>query len=279
MGPPPTRRTRTARRRRRSCLGTLTTFFVASCLFGLGIAVLTGTRINLPPSTENTLAQIRQPDAAAWKRPQPTHGVDISFPQCGRTFQDLANGFVIVGLDGGMPDRPNRCFAEQWAFARRQAGAAIYVNTADPGTGDPATWGEAMARGDLRAIADHEIPANTPIWLDVELTEVWVGSQARHRQVISAHLARLARSGHPVGVYSAPGLWEEITGDAAVTVPVWVGLGRTSAERAAAQCGRIAFGQTKPALVQRIGTASDGKTLDRNTVCPAVSLAGLVRPN
>lgn len=270
---------RPARSRRSGCLGTMTGVVTALCVVGLGVAVMTGMRVALPPSTQIALAPITQPDPAQWKADQPTHGVDISFPQCGRTFRDLANGFVIVGLDGGMPERPNRCFAEQWAFARRQAGAAIYVNTSDPGRGDPVAWGETMARGDLQALAAQGIAQDTPIWLDVELTEVWKGSQARHRQVISAHLAALARSEHPVGVYSAPSLWKEITGDAVLTVPAWVGLGRTSAEHAAAQCGRVAFGQAKPALVQRIGLATDGKSLDRNTVCPAVSLAGLVRPN
>ena len=41
----------------------------------------------------------------------------------------------------------------------------------------------------------------------------------------------LAEAGYPVGIYSAPALWEEITGGAAVDVPTWVGIGTATAER------------------------------------------------
>lgn len=224
------------------------------------------------------IGPVEQPAAAGFGAAQPAYGVDLSFPQCGRTFQNLPNGFVIVGLDGGMPQRDNECFAEQWAFAIRQPAAAVYVNTSDPGTGEASAWGEEMARRDLARLAQFGIPADTPIWLDVELTEVWKGSQARHREVIGAHLRALAAAGHPVGVYSAPNLWAEITGDAKLEVPTWLGIGKASAERAAAKCNSDSFGGRRPALVQRIGTATDGKSLDRNTVCPGVSLEGLVRP-
>lgn len=235
----------------------------------LGPAIETG-----PPG----ISGIDQPEPVAWPADQPGHGVDVSFPQCGRTLRPLADGFVIVGLDGGMPDRPNPCFAEQWEFARAQAGAAIYVNTADSGRGDPLDVGRRAAEGDLAAFADHDIPQGTPVWLDVELTEVWNGSQARHRAVISEHLRVLAAAGHPVGVYSVPSLWEEITGDAELDVPLWLGIGEASRDTARAACDRTAFGGQRPDIVQRIGTGSDGRPLDRNLTCPDVDLTGLVLP-
>jgi hypothetical protein len=64
-----------------------------------------------------------------------------------------------------------------------------------------------------------------------------------------------------------------------VDVPTWVGIGTATAERAAATCERTSFGDRKPAIVQRIGTGSDGKSLDRNLTCPGTDLTGLVRPN
>jgi hypothetical protein len=116
------------------------------------------------------------------------------------------------------------------------------------------------------------------VWLDVELPEVWRGSQARHRAVLSAHLRVLADAGYPVGIYSAPALWQEITGDAALDVPIWVGIGQASRDRAAATCDRRVLAGRRPDIVQRIGTGSDGRPLDRNFVCPGTDLTGLVRP-
>lgn len=232
------------------------------------------------PGTLNgpSIGPVGQPAPAKWRGDQPQYGVDISFPQCGRTFRDMGAGFAIIGLDGGMPQRPNPCFASQWEFARRQAGVAVYVNTADPGRGDPAKLGARYGRDDVAAMKAAGVPVGTPVWLDVELPESWNGSQARHREVITAHAQALADAGYPVGVYSAPALWREITGDADPAMPVWVGLGRTTEPRARAACDRIAYGGAKPDIVQRIGTASDGKSLDRNLVCPGTDLAGLIAP-
>ena len=97
--------------------------------------------------------------------------------------------------------------------------------------------------------------------------------------MITEHLRVLAEAGHPVGVYSAPALWQEITGGATVEVPTWVGIGTATAERAAATCERVSVGDRPPDIVQRIGTGSDGKSLDRNLTCPGKDLTGLVRPN
>jgi hypothetical protein len=252
---------------------------------GLGFAIMTGASSlggALTDPIESGPADISgtpEVDAVAWGGDQPTYGVDLSFPQCGRTFRDMDNGYAIIGLDGGLPDRPNPCFVRQWGFASRQSGAAVYVNTADSNKGDPLKVGRRAARGDLEVLAAVGVPPGTPVWLDVELPEVWKGSQARHRAVLTEHLRVLAEAGYPVGIYSAPALWEEITGGAAVDVPTWVGIGAVTAERAAATCERTSFGDRRPAIVQRIGTGSDGKLLDRNLTCPGTDLAGLIRPN
>ena len=276
----PTRRRTTGPARTWACGSVLVAGSVAFVLLLL-IGATVVRNLNLGPAVQSgpdDILGIEQPELVAWEDPQPRTGIDISFPQCGRTLRDLTHGYVIVGLDGGMPDRPNRCFADQWAFARRQAGVAVYVNTSDNGRGDPTRLGRRNARADLAALRDHDIDPGTPVWLDVELTEVWKGSQARHRAVIAEHLRVLAEAGYPVGVYSAPALWREITGGARLDVPTWVGIGRASADRAERTCEDRSFGGRTPAIVQRIGTGSDGRALDRNLTCPGVDLAGLVRP-
>lgn len=259
------------------CLGLLVAVGAA---FLIGVSLFNGITGLLPdPPAPNRIGSVDQPAAPSWGRQAPRAGVDISFPQCSRTLRDMSNGFVIVGLDGGMPSRANPCFAQQWRFALRQAGAAVYVNTADPGKGTAAEVGRDYGRADVAALRAAGVPKGTPAWLDVELPESWNGSQQRHREVLTAHARALAAGGYPVGIYSAPALWDEITGDAEPGMPVWVGLGQTSAERAAAACDREAFGGQRPDLVQRIGTGSDGLPLDRNLVCPGTSLDGLIRPN
>ncbi len=270
------------RRRRLGCAGSFLLSLFA--FLAVGWAVVTGANplggLVDPPieSGPADITGIEQPEPARWAGEQPDYGVDISFPQCGRTLRDMGAGYAIVGLDGGMPDRPNPCFPAQWAFAGRQAGVAVYVNTADNNRGDPVKVGRRAARGDLAALEENGVSPGTPIWLDVELPEVWLGSQARHRAVITEHLRVLARNGYPVGVYSAPALWQEITGGADLDVPTWVGIGRASRERAAATCADVSFGDRRPDIVQRIGTGSDGRSLDRNLTCPGTDLTGLIRP-
>lgn len=251
---------------------------------GLGFAILAGAsslggaRTGPVEAGPRDISGIPKAPALGWRGEQPGYGVDVSFPQCGRTLRDMGNGYAIVGLDGGMPDRPNPCFAAQWRFALRQAGAAVYVNTADDGRGDPVQVGRRMARAGLAALSRQGIAPGTPVWLDVELPEVWRGSQARHRAVITEHLRELASNGYPVGIYSAPALWQQITGGADVEVPTWVGIGPATSRRAADTCTQESFGSRKPAIVQRIGTGSDGSALDRNLTCPGWDLTGLVRP-
>ena len=276
----PRRRVSARVRRRRLAFGTVAVLLSMGVAW-LWVSVMSEWVRDLGPAIEtgpDSIASITQPEAVTWSGKQPTRGVDVSFPQCGRTLRDLEFGYVIVGLDGGMPNRPNPCFAAQWAFAEGQAGAAVYVNTADSGRSDPADVGRRAGTGDVEALADNGIEPGTPVWLDVELPEVWNGSRARHRAVISEHLRVLAEAGYPVGIYSAPALWEEITGNATLDVPTWVGIGEASAEQAAGTCERTSFGGRRPAIVQRIGEGSDGRPLDRNLTCPDTDLTGLVRP-
>ncbi len=270
------------RRRRSGCALSLLVSLAAFLALGYAIVAGAGSlggALGRPVETgPSDISGIPEASPVPWAGQQPDYGVDVSYPQCGRTLRDLGDGYVIVGLDGGMPDRPNPCFAAQWQFALRQSGAAVYVNTADDGRGDPVKQGRRNARGDLRALADAGVEPGTPVWLDVELPEVWRGSQARHRAVITAHLRELAEAGFPVGIYSAPALWREITGGASVSVPTWVGIGVASRTRAQETCQEVSFGARSPAIVQRIGTGSDGSPLDRNLTCPGTDLAGLIRP-
>jgi hypothetical protein len=71
-----------------------------------------------------------------------TTGNDISWPQCGKTFPS-GQAFGIVGVNHGLANNLNTCLASELAWAVKSTGnalptgfpqAALYVNTADPGS-------------------------------------------------------------------------------------------------------------------------------------------------
>ena len=76
-----------------------------------------------------------------------TTGNDISWPQCGKTFPS-GQAFGIVGVNGGLANDPNLCLASELSWAALLSTgnallptnhkAALYVNTADPGSVVPA---------------------------------------------------------------------------------------------------------------------------------------------
>ena len=65
-------------------------------------------------------------------------GADISWPQCARAYPS-GQYFGIVGVNGGLANNTNGCFASELFWAQNSKGlagqdtAALYVNTANPG--------------------------------------------------------------------------------------------------------------------------------------------------
>ncbi|HEV7146837.1 MAG TPA: hypothetical protein VGN48_07560 [Pedococcus sp.] len=75
-----------------------------------------------------------------------THtGNDISYPQCGKPYPS-GSSFGIVGLNGGLANNNNACFAGEYAWAQSTTGlggqppASIYVNTGNPSGAGPVWW-------------------------------------------------------------------------------------------------------------------------------------------
>jgi hypothetical protein len=148
--------------------------------------------------------------------PAPT-GNDISWPQCGRRLPS-GQAFGIVGVNGGLANTTNNCLATQLAWSTRSSGVTsqaksqLYVNTANPGGLNTASWPVsntdpagnqapnpygncdgsdslscAWQYGWNRAVEDvrdrfipaaqnagvSSSPANYPWWLDVETQNTW----------------------------------------------------------------------------------------------------------
>lgn len=219
---------------------------------------------------------VAQPPAQVYAGPRNNEGYDASFPQCGETLPDTPGGFAIVGIHGGRPFEAQECVEEQLWWARQQNGFAVYANVEYDGVADPVAHGRAMADDAVDRIDALFLPTSVPVWLDVESDNMWRGTVEQHREVIQAMAVRVAERGHPVGVYSAPKLWREITGGVDPGMPVWLGIGeddRAGAERA---CARSGFGGRKASLVQWIDQLPDGRVMDHDLLCPGTSATGLL---
>ncbi len=138
-------------------------------------------------------------------------GIDISYPQCGKTVPKT-QAFGIVGVNGGLATTTNSCLKEQLVWASKSVGGAtqdklqLYVNTANPGGLGTTSWPNSSTSenpvgncsgGDTLACAwqygwnrAHEdvverfVPAANKVnilsspaaylwWLDVETMNTW----------------------------------------------------------------------------------------------------------
>lgn len=204
-------------------------------------------------------------------------GYDVSFPQCQEQLSQRYVGFAIIGLNNGRPYTQNPCFEEQWRWANTHTARAIYINVSDPGTEPAKVRGAEIAKDTIERIKKFNIPADVPIWLDIELNNDWTNS-GRAIVVQNEVMRILHKKGHPVGIYSVPVHWFSITLSADVSVPTWLALGKYSdiakgvadAKRA---CTRLNFGARQPSIVQFVGKTGD-VWLDRNIICGSPS--GLV---
>lgn len=75
-------------------------------------------------------------------------GIDVSWPQCGKRLPST-QAFGIVGVNGGLATTTNPCLKEQLVWASQSVGGTpqeklqLYVNTANPGGLNTASWPES----------------------------------------------------------------------------------------------------------------------------------------
>ena len=230
-------------------------------------------------------------------------GVDVSWPQCGKSLPQRLS-FAIVGVNNGLANTTNPCLAEQLAWARTateaaaetaQPTVALYVNTANPGWrgswwpksnsyqgkrvsnpyGDCALrtfkacsymYGYAKAYDDakFRGISD---PSSYLWWLDVETENSWQRDKAANVAVLEGMATYFKSIGAPVGIYSTGYQWKRIAGTVKSTSPL-AGLpswlaGARSRSGALDSCSLPAL--TPRSRVAMVQYVSDG--LDYNVSC------------
>jgi hypothetical protein len=239
--------------------------------------------------------------AAAAPPPGPA-GIDVSWPQCGKTLPKQP-AFAIVGLNNGLANTTNPCLAAQLAWAGTAAmpaatslpRVALYVNTANPGL--QGSWwptsntykGTRVANpygncalhvfkacsymyGYAKAYDDATIrgiskPASYLWWLDVETENSWQSDKPANVAVLEGMTAYFEKIGARVGIYSTGYQWGRIAGSVSATSPLaglpsWL-AGATSLAGARANCSLPGLTPRSPVAMTQYVTGG----LDYNVSC------------
>ncbi len=201
-------------------------------------------------------------------------GNDISWPQCNKPYPS-GQYFGIVGLNNGLANNTNPCFAGELSWAQQSKGlagqdtAALYVNTANPGLGgsywpiDNSYHGLGIGNpygtcdgtdtpacayiyGYVKAYDDATIrgvisPSSYTWWLDVETTNSWESNKLANTADLEGMVNYLASIGvKGVGLYSTGYQWGQIVGPTLAGSPLnglksWL-AGASSQQSAQANC-------------------------------------------
>lgn len=246
--------------------------FIAYVGYSMFMGWLNPTPVEVPIEDGRPVISVTQPVIKPWASTIDNSGYDISSPQCKTKYPSANVGFAIVGLNNGKPFTKNPCIKSELNWARNHSGYAIYINMADPGSGSATRYGQRIAADTVARLRALGVPKEVPIWLDVETYNTWT-EPSRSVQVITETMRVLASSGHPVGIYSVPVHWFEITMNANVKTPTWLALGPyTKIDRAVsdakAACQDASFGNQVPSIIQFV-TTKNGRALDHDYMCGA----------
>jgi hypothetical protein len=198
-----------------------------------------------------------------------SRGMDISYPQCGKSLPALTS-FAIIGLTDGKSFTQNPCFSDEWHWAKTgRIVPSFYMNlnfpsgsTASRAMSGPAgnCLGSDMlcqgynygynAAADAKSFADAAWIRSPVWWLDIEIFNTWSTDAAANSQVIQGSLDYLSRRGIKVGIYSTPKMWWQITENSYnPRLPVWV-AGLPGIDQVTSFCADQSFGGGPVWLVQ-----------------------------
>lgn len=264
------------------------TLLATPTLAGLLIALLATTPATAV-GRDLSAADPGRASSAKPPRAQPI-GYDISYPQCGKPFP-ANPAFGIVGVNRGIVFSPNPCLGtgagpSQLAWAGKNA--ELYANTGNPGPHLSSRWpiGQSSPRvcaaqqpdsadcaydygwnaaADSYATAVRAYVAlgwaapgstRTPVanhwWLDVETANSWRSNVSLNVAALQGGVDYLESVGAAsVGFYSAPLMWDDITGGTSAFAghPTWV-AGASTLKGAQARCIGSGFTGGGVALAQ-----------------------------
>ena len=200
------------------------------------------------------------PASAAPPRKAEPVGIDVSWPQCGKTLPKQPAS-AIVGVNNGLANTTNPCLAAQLAWAdtapspalTAQPRVALYVNTANPGL--QGSWwpgsnryggvdvanpygvcrGGGSEADDFRAcsymygyakayddatIRGIDNPEDYLWWLDVETENSWQPDKAANVADLEGMTAYFTSINAKVGLYSTGYQWSQIAGTVSAGSPL-----------------------------------------------------------
>ena len=103
------------------------------------------------------------------------------------------------------------------------------------------------------------------LWLDVEVLNHWSTSGAVNVAVINGALRALSQHGVTAGIYSSGPMWQQITGGARLSVPVWLATAVTDYRQLPSFCDQGLGGKAAD-MTQYV--AYDGRQLvDVDVLC------------
>ncbi|MBP1233290.1 hypothetical protein JOE40_002934 [Arthrobacter sp. PvP102] len=215
---------------------------MATSLLKMVLSVATALALALMGGSPATAGPPRTPDRV---------GIDVSWPQCGKTLPE-GLAFAIVGVNNGLANNTNPCLGDQldWADSTivedqvtSQPRVALYVNTANPGlagswwpksnfymgTVVDNPYGKCQGKNDkacaymygyAKAYDDAVLrgvdgPEDYFWWLDVEAENSWQADTEANRADLEGMTAYFESIGADVGIYSTGYQWGKIAG----TVP------------------------------------------------------------
>lgn len=235
--------------------------------------------------------------SASRPAPAPPSGYDISYPQCNSKLP-TGQTFGIVGVNNGLANTTNPCLQSELTWAAQSTGttaqpkAQLYVNTANPGGLNTASWpltgtnvygtcdgsnslACAYQYGWNRALEDATIrgvsnPSTYKWWLDVETGNTWdgtTGGQQRNIADLEGMVAYFRSLGTDAGIYSTSYQLGQIAGTIPTTSPInnvlsWI-PGASSLSGAQANC----FLAPLTAGGKVVMTQWFGRTFDQDNSC------------
>lgn len=177
-------------------------------------------------------------------------GYDVSYPQC-KSVLPTGQTFAIVGVNDGLANTTNPCLQAELTWASKSTGTTaqpktqLYVNTANPGGLNTASWpltgtnaygtcngsnstACAYQYGWNRALEDATIrgvqsPSLYQWWLDVETGNTWdstTGGQQRNIADLEGMVAYFRSIGTDAGIYSTSYQLGQIAGLIPTTSPI-----------------------------------------------------------
>jgi len=170
----------------------------------------------------------------------------------------------VVGVNGGRPFTDNPCLSEQVAYAKALSGYAAYINLDAPRGEDPRSYGRRSALDGLERARRAGLKVST-IWLDVEVLNHWSHDAATNVAVINGAASALQAKGLTAGIYSSVDMWNDITGGATVTMPVWLATSVLDYRDVQPLCKTGLGG--RPAEMAQYVAGAGGKLIDINVLC------------